>query len=184
MKKEIVHPGDELGASEEFLPGPGTYEFQGSIFAAVIGELEVDKENMEVKVTPSNPPAVLEPGFKVYALVNGLKEKLAMLEVMALEDKERGVTGEREGVVHISKVRNGFTSNMHHQFRIGDIVKAEVISTKPSLQMTTIAPDLGVVKGYCSRCRQELELQMNGQEKNLYCSNCENSEQRKISSEY
>ena len=40
---ELLMPGDELAASEEYISGDGTYEDEGIIYAAIIGQKDFDE---------------------------------------------------------------------------------------------------------------------------------------------
>src|SRR6266699_1982625 len=85
-----------------------------------------------------------------------------------------------EGTIHISNVSEEYTEDIHDMYRLGDIIRAKVIQVKPSLQLTTAEPSLGVVKALCSVCRGPLE--MRGRE--LYCPRDERSERRKLAADY
>src|SRR3989442_6806813 len=64
--------------------------------------------------------------------------------------------------------------------RRGDIIRAKVIQVKPSGQLRTAEPNLGVVKALCSVCRGPLEVR--GRE--LYCPRDERTERRKLAADY
>ncbi|MDD1756331.1 MAG: RNA-binding protein, partial [Methanomassiliicoccales archaeon] len=42
IEKRSVLPGEEVAEAEEFLPAEGTYEEDGKVYAATMGELELD----------------------------------------------------------------------------------------------------------------------------------------------
>jgi len=64
-EKRLVLPGEELGTTEEFLPGKGTYEEGGKIYSAVAGVLDIDTKEMAILVRPANPPVKLKVGDPV-----------------------------------------------------------------------------------------------------------------------
>lgn len=179
-KGKTVFPGEEVAISEEYIPGDGTYEAGGKIYAALVGELNLDRSDMVARVRGYNPPLELKPGDIVIGNVEDVKSSMVIVEVVAVEGKNRSITGETEGTIHISKVSEGYTRDIGREYRSGDIIRARVLQVKPSLQLATNARDLGVVKAFCSRCRSPLELK--GRE--LYCQQDERSEPRKISTEY
>ncbi|EQD39890.1 exosome complex RNA-binding protein Csl4, partial [mine drainage metagenome] len=50
----LVVPGDYLGAAEQYLPGRGTYENRGRIYASVLGTPKVDPRDRTVRVDARN----------------------------------------------------------------------------------------------------------------------------------
>src|SRR5437870_12972197 len=105
---------------------------------------------------------------------------MAEATIAAVHGSKREITGETEGAIHVSKISNDYVDDIHNAFHLGDIVRAKVIQVKPSLQLTTAEPTLGVVKALCSVCRGPLE--MRGRE--LYCPRDERSERRKLAADY
>ncbi len=180
MKAKIVYPGDLIAASEEYLPGPGTYEAEGDIFAAQIGELSLDSREKVASVRGFNPPVEQKVGDVVLTTVQDIKNTMAMVKVEAVEGIERQVTGDTEGTIHISKVSEKYTEDLKKAMRIGDLVRARVVQVKPSLQLATNEPSLGVVRGLCTRCRYPLVKRG----RDLYCEHCERDEPRKVASVY
>ncbi len=180
MKDKLVYPGELVAVSEEYLAGPGTYEAEGDIFAAQIGELSLDSKEKVASVRGLNPPVEQKVGDIVLATVQDLKPTMAIVKVEALEGVERQVTGETEGTIHISKVSEKYTEDLKEAMRIADVIRARVVQVKPSLQLATNEPSLGVVSGLCTRCRHTLVKQG----RDLYCEHCERREPRKVSSVY
>lgn len=175
-----VLPGEEVAISEEYIPGEGTYESAGKIYAAVVGDLELDRKDMVARVKGFNPPLELKPGDIVIGTVEDVRSSMVILDSSMVEGKARGITGETEGTIHISKVSEGYTKDIQREYRMGDIVRAKVIQAKPSLQLATNSKELGVIKAFCGRCRSPLIMRGN----ELYCENCDRPETRKVSSEY
>jgi exosome complex component CSL4 len=105
---------------------------------------------------------------------------MVLVQVQAVEGKERAVTGETEGTIHISKISEEFTEDVRREMRVGDLVRGRIIQSKPSLQLATNEPTLGVVHGFCTRCR----LPMEKQGRQLYCDRCERTESRKVATVY
>jgi len=180
MEAKIVLPGDEIAVAEEFEPGEGTYERDGLVFAATPGVLILDSQNRVARVRAFNPPAELKVGDIVYAVVDDIRGMMATATIQAIHGRSRQISGEAEGTIHISNVSEDYTEDIHDKFHLGDIVRAKVIQVKPSVQLTTAEPNLGVVKAICSICREPLELR--GQD--LYCPRDERTERRKIAADY
>jgi exosome complex component CSL4 len=180
MEAKIVLPGDEIAVAEEFEPGEGTYERNGAVFAATPGMLILDSQNRVARVRAFNPPAELKVGDIVYGVVDDIRGMMATATIQAIHGRSRQISGEAEGTIHISNVSEDYTEDIHDKFRLGDIIRAKVIQVKPSVQLTTAEPTLGVVKAICSVCRGPLELRG----RDLYCPRDERTEGRKIASDY
>ncbi len=59
---DFVIPGDMIGTSEEFLPGQGTYEDNGNIYAITTGRVAYNKKERSISITPvtNTPPTPKE----------------------------------------------------------------------------------------------------------------------------
>src|SRR3972149_4699262 len=180
MEAHLVLPADEVAVAEEFEPGEGTYERSGHIFASVPGVLELDPNARVARVRAFNPVAELRVGDIVYGVVDDIRGMMATATVNAIHGRDRQISGENEGTIHISNVSEEYTEDIRDMYHLGDIIRAKVIQVKPSVQLTTAEPDLGVVKAVCSTCRGPLELR--GSE--LYCPRDERTERRKLARDY
>jgi exosome complex component CSL4 len=180
IEKRPVFPGEEVAEVEEFLPAEGTYEEDGKVYAAMIGELELDHEEKVARVRPYNPPAELMPGDMVFCAVTDVKSVMAICEVVAIEGREREISGDTSGTIHISKISSDYVQDAGREVRPSDLIRAKVLQGRPSVQLTTAGPHLGVVKALCKRCRAPLVRT----EKGLYCNSCERNESRKIADDY
>jgi len=180
IERRMVLPGDPIAAAEEYEAGEGTYERNGEIYAAIPGLLELDGGNFVARVRPFNPLAELKTGDVVYGVISDIRSSMAEATISAVHGSKREITGETEGAIHVSKISDEYIEDIRDAFHLGDIVRAKVIQAKPSLQLTTAEPNLGVVKARCSRCKGVLELKG----RDLWCPRCEQSERRKIASDY
>jgi exosome complex component CSL4 len=173
---ELVLPGDYLGAAEEFMPGRGTYENRGRIYASLLGRPAVDPRDRTIRVDARNAvPEILE-GDLVYARVDELKTAMAVCTVLVTATSRRGVPGKPEGTVHVSKVKDGYTETLAGEFAVGDILIAKVLQAHPSIKLTTAPASLGVVSARCQVCHALLSL--GGRE--LSCPRCGHKERRKL----
>ncbi|UCF09287.1 MAG: exosome complex RNA-binding protein Csl4 [Thermoplasmata archaeon] len=173
-------PGEEIGTTEEFLAGEGTYESKGKIYSSYLGTVNLDIKERIASVSPINPLVTLKAGDIVLARVTDVKNSMVIADVVRVEGRKRKVTGETMGSIHISKISEGFTQDVWKEYRIGDIIRAMVEQVKPSLQLFTGRQDLGVLLALCTRCRMPLEKKG----KNLFCKNCRRSEMRKMIPKY
>jgi exosome complex component CSL4 len=179
-EKKVVTPGEVIATTEEFLPGEGTYELKGSILSSFLGRLNLDVEEMVAKVEPINPPAILKVGDIVLTQVFDVKSSMILTNVACAENNPRALSGNTIGAIHISKISEGYTSDVWKEFRIGDVVRARVVQVKPSLQLSTDKSNLGALHSLCTKCRMPLIKKEN----NLFCSDCQRVELRKIAPDY
>ncbi len=179
-KKKVVLPGEVVGTSEEFLPGEGTFEEDGKIISSNLGIVKYNEKDMSVSTEPLNPIVTVEKGDIVIGVVTGVRETMVIVDIKKVEGKDRGITGETLGTIHVSKASQGYTKDLRKEFRIGDVLRAKVMQAKPSIQLTTAYPEYGVVKALCTKCRAPM-LRKGTM---MYCPKCERTETRKISSLY
>ena len=176
----LVLPGDLLGTAEEYLPGFGTYEDHGRIFAALMGKPRVNPQDHAILVDALNAIPRLADGDMVYARVDEVKSAMAICTIVASAASRRGVPGAPEGTVHISKAKEGYTESLGDEFQSGDLLIARVLQSQPTIKLTTAAAELGVVAARCQSCHGLL-----GQgPKGLVCPRCGNQEHRKTARTY
>ena len=176
----IVLPGDLLGTAEEFVPGRGTYEDHGRIYAALMGRRVVDPRDKAVRVDAIHAVPHVEDEELVFARVDEVKSAMAVCTVLALSSGRRGVPGAPEGTIHISKAKDGYTESLGDEFQPGDIVLARVLQSQPTIKLTTAPATLGVVSARCQVCHGLLERAG----KELNCPRCGNRETRKLAHDY
>ena len=176
-------PGDPLGEIEEYFPGKNVINDNGTLISAVAGEVDRDESNHKINVhsTIKTPPK-LKKGDIVLGQIDGVRDSICFIDmVRKLGDLERTLPTSASGTIHISNVSNDYIESMQDQFRIGDIVRVRVKDvSKEDVDLTTEGKSLGVVKGYCTECRTQLERKGN----KLKCPECNHIEERKISKYY
>jgi exosome complex component CSL4 len=170
-------PGDLLGTAEEFVPGRGTYEDGGKVYAALLGRTKVDPRARSISVEALHEIPRLEEGDLVYARVDEIKSAMAITTVLASASSGRSVPGGPEGTVHISKAKEGYTESLASEFAPGDILLAKVLQSRPTIKLTTAAANLGVVSARCQVCHGLLTPGARG---DLVCLRCGNQERRKL----
>lgn len=180
MKKKLVLPGEMIGTSEEFIPGEGVFEENGKIFSKNVGIVEIDKKDKRIMVKPKNPPAMLKNGDVVIGTVSDVKSAMVVVSIEKITGKNRAITGEKTGAIHISKVSSGYVKDIGSEYKRNDIIRAKVIQVIPSVQLSTAEPDLGVIWAVCPKCKNVLEKDGNM----LVCRRCERTEHRKIARDY
>jgi exosome complex component CSL4 len=177
----LVLPGDLLGTAEEFVPGVGTYEENGRVYAALLGHKHVDPHARAVTVLALHAIPRLTEGDDVYARVDEIKSAMAICTVLASAATRRAVPGEPEGTIHISKAREGYTETLATEFGVGDLVLAKVLQGRPAIKLTTAPPALGVVAARCQNCHALLVSDGRG---GLSCPRCGANERRKLARDY
>ena len=174
-----VLPGDKLGVIEQYLPGTGTYEKDGTIYANFTGNARIDLKNKRVIVVPATRVAVLpKEGTTVIASVIHASEKMATLNIWKINDK--AIQNPFTAMLHISSSSPRYERDMSDVCKAGDIIRARVIDMNRIPQLTTAGRGLGVIKGFCSKCGAVLEFK----NRRLQCSSCGNIERRRLAEDY
>jgi len=178
---EFVIPGEKLGVIEEFIPNFGTYVDEGTVHSKVVGSLLIDLTTRKVSVYPlTHRVAVPRVGNTVIGTVVGVQDALAFIRIIKIGAKF--ISGFFTGLLHISEVSFKFTESMFDVCRLGDIVRAKVISNKNrAYHLSTKGLNLGVIYAFCSKCGDLLSLT---KQKKLRCLECGNIEKRKVASDY
>jgi len=176
---QFVVPGQKLGVIEEFIPNSGTYVKDGCIYSANVGYVLIDFANKKVSVYPvarnTNVPKV---GSIVIGWVTGVQNSHTTIQIIKVGRKF--LSGHFTGILHISDVSHRYLDNMHDAFKIGDLVRAKVISNKnKTFHLTTKDENLGVLYAFCSQCGGILIKR-----RNLRCAICGNIEKRKVTSDF
>ncbi|HTT25686.1 MAG TPA: exosome complex RNA-binding protein Csl4 [Thermoplasmata archaeon] len=176
----LVVPGELLGTAEEFVPGHGTYEDHGKIYAALLGRPRVNSTERQILVDALHAIPRIADEDLVYARVDEVKSAMAICTIVAAADSRRAVPGAPEGTVHISKAKDGYTDSLGDEFQAGDLLIARVLQSQPTIKLTTAAPELGVLSARCSVCHGLLTVGP----KDLQCPRCGNTERRKTAKGY
>ncbi|MDE1820255.1 MAG: exosome complex RNA-binding protein Csl4 [Euryarchaeota archaeon] len=180
-EERLVLPGDLLGTAEEYVPGRGTYEYNGQVYAALMGHPHIDAQNRTVTVHALHEVPHLAEGEVVYARIEEIKSAMLVTTVLTHAKTGRGVPGNPEGTVHISKAKESYVEELSGEFAIGDILKAVVLQGYPVVKLSTQGPELGVILGRCTDCHGILTHASGNQ---LVCSRCGRREHRKVSRDY
>jgi len=175
-----VLPGDKLGVVEEFLPGAGTYEEEGTIYANFTGTAKIDLRNKRVTVLPTTrTPELPKEGATILASVTHTQEKMATVSIWKINDKP--LQNPFTALLHISSSSPRYERNMSDVCKAGDIIRARVIDmTNRIPQLTTAGRGLGVVKAFCSKCGAPLEFT----NRRLECASCGNIERRRLAEDF
>lgn len=100
MTQDVL-PGDKLGVVEQFLPGIGTYEQEGTIYANFTGKAKIDTKNKRVTVTATTRvPELPREGTTVIAAVTHTQEKMATVSIWKINGK--ALQNPFTAILHIS----------------------------------------------------------------------------------
>ncbi len=180
VPQRIVSPGEQLGVIEEFIPGSGTYVDNGVIYSSETGVLQLDDRRREVLVKPStHRPQIPKNGDVVVGTVVSASDKTLSLLIREIngEKSEANLTG----IMHVSDIARGYVKSATDAFRVGDILRAQVISTKNrEYHLSTTDDRLGVLKAQCTYCGHSLAIMG----RTLRCTNCGEIGRRKLASDF
>ena len=173
---KLVIPGETVSVIEEFMPGPGTYVDGGRVKAECVGRLRLDLKERRISVRPLVRLRVPQVGRIVVGQVVSMDDKYAMIRFPSGK-----FTGFFTGVLNISMVSRRFVRSMFDVCRIGDIVRAEIVSLANGFcHLSIIGRNLGVIYANCTQCGELLELKGGS----LYCPRCMRVEKRKVALGY
>lgn len=181
MTGNIVLPGDKLSTSEELLSGDGTFEEDGIIRANRMGSYEVDEKGRMAIVKPlTSVPILVKKGDVVLAYASSVRSMMVIAEVFHVTQQNRAVSGDTNGTIHVSEISEGYVKTPEDKYSIGDVIRARVIQSSPSIQLSTKGKEFGAIKSICQRCKKSLTKKDNM----LECENCGHKEKRNMAIDY
>ncbi len=177
----IVTPGEKIATTEELIAGDGTYEEGGVIKASIVGKFLIDREKMKAIIKPfTDVPLILKEGDIVICEIKQIGENIVIAKILYLAGKKREIAGEKEGAIFISNIDTEFVDDIKNKFRVGDIIRARITRVDPVINFSTKENHLGVIKAFCTNCRNILIRKNN----TLECKLCGRVEIRKIADDY
>ncbi|MBO3755314.1 MAG: exosome complex RNA-binding protein Csl4 [Candidatus Brockarchaeota archaeon] len=180
---EFIVPGERIGVIEEFIPNFGTYVQDGVIYSRNVGYVSFDSATRKVSVyTVAKGLSFPKIGSIVVGHVVNIQGLTAFMRIVKIGKKH--LSGFLTGALHVSDIDTKYTKEVLSAVKVGDLVRAKVISdANRILHLTTKGENLGVILALCSKCGGTLLLK-NRKSKKLYCGKCGNFETRKIASDY
>lgn len=177
---QFVVPGEKLCVTEEFSPGPGTYESDGAVYSQLTGNRIVDLRDRRVRVVPkTRTPTMPTDGSTVIGAVTNAHDKNAIVSILKVDSEVLGRPF--TGILHISSSSPRYERKMGDVCKAGDLIKAKVFNEKNRIpELTTAGRGLGVIRAYCSQCGGLL-LSTN---RRLQCRDCGNVERRRLADDY
>lgn len=177
---EFVVPGEKLGVIEEFISSSGTYVREGSIFSRVVGRILMDLVNKNVSVYPlARIIGIPRVGDIVTGNVVSVQDSTSAIRIFKLAMKPS--SGFSSAILHVSDASPSYVDSMFDVCRLGDILRAKVVSDKNgTYHLSTKDEALGVVYAFCSKCGSILTRK----KAKMVCDDCGNTEKRKAASDY
>lgn len=175
--KKLVVPGEQLASCEEFIQGRNTFIEKDDIYSAAFGELETFGRMVQVHAKAKTFMPVIE-GTEAYCIVRELTGTKAFLScVPILKENERSFPN-FDAVLPVSDIRHSYVERIRDEIRIGDILKARVtkIDKQQNIDVSIVEQGYGVIKAFCSRCRNNMVIKDN----RLTCNICNRVETRKL----
>lgn len=182
---DIEFPADELGDEIEYAAGEGAYSEDDRVKAALCGKKKIDAASRTISIKPAfNTPIKIKEGLELYGMVENVAETHAAIRLTYDRDgKERYDLSNDYSMLRIEDVKapGQYIKSMRDALKAGDIVRVKVLKIKRGgIDVTMRGEGLGVIKAYCSKCREPLALKGN----RLFCSKCNKHEMRKLGSPY
>lgn len=177
----VVFPGEKIATTEELLSGHGTYKVKGNVVSGILGNVHINRKNMSAEVSPlTKTPEALRNGDIVLVEIKKTTKSMVLVDILHVAGKHRSFFREKVATIHISNLSREYVSSTSENYRIGDIARAKVIQVHPSIKLSTVGPDLGVIKSFCVNCRHTLEKK----QKDLECPVCGRVDTRKTAKDY
>ena len=175
MQKKLFLPGSFLASSEEFIPGKNTFTEEDSILSSLIGEMTEEGKHLSIS-NKSKGIISLKEGDYVYCVVREIMENRAVVDCTPVELKGHRSITSFTAALPVTHIRKGYVKSIRDEVRIGDVLRARIIVTKPAADISILADDCGVLVAFCSRCRNRMSLK----DDKVFCNRCENTESRKM----
>lgn len=159
---KFVYPGDFLGYEEEFLPGKNAFvDDEGKVCSSAVGLKSEDKSAHEVSVDSKRKEVkIVEKGCVVIGVVSLVKPFGVMVDLKYADfNGEQRIVHNNVGSLPVFNMAYGFVKNTEDLFRVGDIIKARVVSvTSYGVELDTKDPAFGVIKAFGIKSRMPLHL--------------------------
>jgi len=175
-KKKLVLPGDHLSSYEEAEPAENAYTENDEVYSAAFGEDATGggKASVKTKGRILEQPHV---GMEVYCVITKTSLNKAVAGCIPVSEAESGGRGvEVEAVLPVTAIRRGYVTDIRHEVKIGDIIKAKIQKvTNTGIDISMAGPQYGLVRVFCPRCRDAMDLK-----DGIFISSCGWKERRKI----
>ncbi len=177
---DMVVPGDQLCVIAELMPGFGTYDKEGIVYAATTGSVEMDLNERSISIRSGSRLALPIKGDVMVGEVIVVYDQRA--EVSLVKRNGENILSGLLGEIHISNVTRRYIKSLQDVLKPRDIVRGVALNTHEiPVALTLVGPDNGVLAANCSKCGTKLTLTTYN---NLICLKCENREVREVAKDY
>lgn len=184
VKERFVVVGDEIGYAEQYLGDSSTtYIENGKIYAAIAGNLTVDKKNRVIHINGKygEKRKIPEPGDLVTGTVYSIRRSSVGIKISTVNDTvvvDVGLVGN----IHVSNVAKSYIDKLDDVFEKTDFIRAKVIKQDGNeFQIMTIGENLGVIKSTCKYCGHEMVRKSRNQ---VVCPFCNNYQRKELANDY
>ena len=181
---EFVTPGEKITLSGE--AGLGVTEVDGSFIATQIGVVSINDGAISVNPV-TDGPRLPEVGDVVIGQVGRLQNKTAEVKILHVEGKpNRDLPAEQLfGDVFVAEVVDRFLPAPGDAMRLRDIIRAEVIQTKPVMRLSTKhKPRYGVLHATCPACGEMVQPSDAVEDFNVSCTRCDYTGYRALADDF
>ncbi len=173
-----VLPGDSIGFAEEYVPGKNVAEIGGKLIALVPGNVVKNDSRFLMSIDGTKKKLKFFNGDIVYGQITKNDQRQIIISVAGVQKGHEIASCNAEGYIRTGGGRREDGPPL--SVRTGDLIRAKVIRVGQNLELTIHGANLGVLKTRCTRCRNVMVL-VNSE---LYCENCQRTENRKIAPDY
>lgn len=175
--ERLVLPGDRLGVVEEFSPGHGVFEIDGTIFSSFAGFTYLDPKSRIMNIKPLSRK-VLMPKVGDLAVCEVFSASEKYVTVHIIRGSGRFFNIPFTGIIHQTNIGVRYLKSLYEAYKPRDIILAHIIGLKSGFyHLSTQGRELGAILSYCSQCGSTLKKEGAF----LRCENCGNVEKRKFS---
>jgi CxxC-x17-CxxC domain-containing protein len=181
---KFVTPGEKIELSGD--AGAGVAEVDGTLVATQIGMATLTDGSVSVSSATDGPrlPVV---GDVVIGQVSRLQNKTAEIKILHVEGKAfRDLPAEQLfGDLFVAEVVNRFLPAPGDAMRMNDVIRGEVLQTKPIIKLTTKPkPRYGVLHAACPACGEILSPSDKKDDFNVACGRCDYAAYRALADDY
>ena len=174
IKQKVILPGEEITTEEQYVPGRNAYAQNGIVKSKIMGAVEFDDTNKEVRVKGKSIRQLVV-GDIITGKVMLVKESTVVIELLSAEGGKK-ITGIKTAQLPVRNISTEYVSEIKKTCKIGDLVRARTTMVSPlAIDVATNEKGLGVIKAYCSNCRNEMQYS----NEKLMCIECGSIEERK-----
>ncbi|MEO9365012.1 MULTISPECIES: exosome complex RNA-binding protein Csl4 [Candidatus Nitrosocaldus] len=176
MRIRFALPGDRIATIEEFEGLEGIYQHEdGMLRASRIGKVTYDMKQRYVRVNGLKSMLIPKKDDHVIGFIHMLTSNSANIRIVYINDLKSDA---RFDAIYIGRGK----VKVHNMFRVGDMVRAKVVSILNGyIHVTFKDGNFGVIYTRCNQCGGEV-VKLNAEE--VKCVECNTVSSRKLADDY